>query len=136
MTESMEKGMTDKELNQKVKELFEEYASMVSGKTTSYIKTEALAEYSYRILQLIHQRDAELVRALEAEKKYFAQLAMTEDIYAWNEALDKSIKLVQQQERPIVDQKFMEEVAEQHNKDYPKEYWESGGKEKPTEESK
>jgi len=27
-----------------------------------------------------------------------------------------------------IDQKFLDEVARQHNIDYPKEYWESGGK--------
>ncbi len=30
--------------------------------------------------------------------------------------------------RTKIDQAFLDKVAEQHNKDYPKEYWENGGR--------
>ena len=34
--------------------------------------------------------------------------------------------------KPTIDQRFLEDVAKQHNKDYPPEYWKSGGRIKPT----
>lgn len=47
-----------------------------------------------QIMQLLAKHEEEIIADLESQKKYFAQLAMTEDVFAWNEAIDKAISII------------------------------------------